>query len=274
MRKGQDIAIIVAVAVLAAALTTGCGSATKSVTEKIESSVIGENSGSGKLVSLGKKSFGQGEFDTVRIHAEAMEIDVVENSGDYAEVELVVDDKITNQFTFEGNIHSRELNIDVKEKSKRIVKSQSGHRKLRISLPDKTYRQLTVRNAFGIVQASDVKAELIEVKVDAGTIRMNGVSGEMDLKTSAGEISVEGIRLDRDLKAEADVGNVTVHLSESPSNAEVRLESEVGKADADLERIEYSVNKSNKKVGTIGSGGVRLSASASVGEVLVDTKRD
>ncbi|TVY01242.1 DUF4097 family beta strand repeat-containing protein [Cohnella terricola] len=272
MRKNHQIAKLFAVAVLAAALTTGCGSKVKSVTDKFENSVIGEDSGSGKLVSLGKKSFGQGEFDKLLIRTDAMEIEIAENSGNFAEVELLVDDNIANQFTFDGDIRSRELNIDVKEKSKLSVKDQTGQRKLRISLPDKTYRQLTVRNAFGVVQASDVKAELIEVKVDAGAIRLNGVSGKMDLKTSAGEVTVEGIRLDYDLNAKADVGNVTVHLSESPSNAEVRLESEVGKAAADLERIEYSVNKSNKKVGTIGSGGVRLSVNSSVGEILVDVQ--
>jgi hypothetical protein len=61
-------------------------------------------------------------------------------------------------------------------------------------------------------------------------------------------------------------------VNESPKAADVNLRSEIGEVTADLEQIEYSVNSTNKKVGTIGSKGFRLDASTNVGAVLVDTK--
>lgn len=273
MRNYQKASILLAISIFAAGLT-GCADSVTSLTGKVETSVIGEGSGSGELTRE-KKSFNGSEFDTIHVNARAMEIYVTKGSGDLAEVELVRDKAIENRFTFDVSVQSGELNVNVEEDTKSFnfpAKGQKGERKLLISLPDKIYDQVTIKNEFGIVEAADVKAGNVDIMLDAGEIRLNKVSGKMQLETDAGEIEVQGISLENDLSARTDVGEINIHLNESPKAAIVDLKSGLGEVTADLEDVQYSVSSTNEKVGTIGSNGARLEAYTSVGAILVNTK--
>ncbi|XID92613.1 DUF4097 family beta strand repeat-containing protein [Paenibacillaceae bacterium WGS1546] len=271
MRKAPNIAKIVAIAVLAAAIT-GCGEATSAVSNF----AIGEGSGSGELVSLEKKEFERGEFDKLDVRTEAMEVYVEAGPVDKAEVELLVDDTIENKFQFDAKVQSGALTVKVEEGTKSINlsrKGQAGERKLRITLPDEVYKHIRIQNNFGQVQADDVRAEAVDIKVDAGKIGVNRGSGALKLAANAGEIVVQGIRLEHDVQAKTDVGEIAIHLAESPKEADLRLKSEVGSVKASLEHVDYSVNKTSEKVGSIGKSGAKIDASASVGEIVVDVQR-
>ncbi|WP_424767410.1 hypothetical protein [Paenibacillus sp. sgz302251] len=61
-------------------------------------------------------------------------------------------------------------------------------------------------------------------------------------------------------------------MNESPKTAIVNLKSEAGEVTANLEEVQYDVNSSNEKMGTIGSGGFRLEALTNVGAISVDAK--
>src|SRR5690606_23766113 len=99
------------------------------------------------------------------------------------------------------------------------------------------YGNLEVRNAFGTIDASDVKTELADLRIDAGKIRLNGVTGRLNLEANAGEIVVEGIALNGDLKAKTDAGKISIRLNESPEAARIDLGSEVGNVRVDLEQV-------------------------------------
>jgi len=269
MRKSRNSAKLFAILVLATALTA-CGDLANSITGEVQQSVIGEGSGSGKLVSVEKRSYGQNEIEELHVNTQAMEIQIEKSSGDRAEVELLADDNLRDRFEFEAKVKSGVLDLKIEEKSGLSFKEQKGERKLKISLPDKVYRELEVQNAFGAVEASDVKTETANIRIDAGNIRLRGVSGELNLKASAGEIVVEGISLDRDLNARTEVGRIAIHLSESPKAVNFRLDSEVGEVKVDLEQVEYSKQTTNKKFGTIGAGGPNIDAYTAVGEIVVD----
>lgn len=271
MRKAPNVAKILATAVLAVAIT-GCGEATSAVSNF----AIGEGSGSGELVSLGKKAFEQGEFDTLDVRTEAMEVYVETGPVDKAEVELLADDTIENKFRFDAQVQSGALTVKVEEDAKSINlsrKGQAGERKLRITLPDEVYKHIRIQNNFGQVQADDVRAEAVDIKVDAGKIGVNRGSGALKLEANAGEIVVEGIRLEQDVQARTDVGEIVIHLTEHPQEAEINLSSEVGTVRANLESFDFSTDKSNKKVGSLGKSGAKLDASTSVGGIVVDVKR-
>ncbi|MBD2871918.1 DUF4097 family beta strand repeat-containing protein [Paenibacillus arenilitoris] len=252
-----------------------CSSPVTSLTGAVENAVIGEASGSGEPESRGKETFEADAFDSIRVAAEAMEIFVTRGTGDSAEAELLVDDTIKSRFSFEAKIKSRALVIDVEEKEPSGLFNkgvQEGERKLLISLPDKTYDEVKIESSFGIVAASDLNSDKLDIQVDAGTIRLNQVTGEMTLKTNAGDIEVEGLKLERDLSASADVGEIRIRLDEAPEAAEIDLRTDVGEATAELSDIDYSKNAANEKVGTIGSKGARIEAHTSVGAVRVDTE--
>lgn len=273
MRNYQKTSLVLAIAIFAAGLA-GCANSVTSLTGKVETSVIGEGSGSGELARE-TKSFSSSEFDSILVNARAMEIYVTKRSDDLVEVELLTDKAIENRFTLDASVQSRELNLNVKEDAKTFDFSstgQKGERKLLISLPDKIYDQVTIKNEFGLVEATDMKAGTVDIKLDVGVIRLNGVSGKMRLETEAGEISVEGISLENDLSAKTDIGEINIHLKESPQDAIVDLKSDIGEVTADLEQVQYSVNSANQKAGTIGSKGFRIDANTNVGDILVDTK--
>lgn len=258
------------VVVLLAVGLTGCGSMTTS----LGNSIIGEGSGSGDLVSLGQESFKVEDFDKIHVKADAMAIFITKSTTDYAEIELLADDTIDSRFTLEASIKSSKLNINVKEKGKKgkIINDTKGERKLNISLPDKIYNQLIINNDFGVVEVVDLNAVSMDISLDAGSIQLNRVVGEMNLEVSSGQIVVEGISLENDLTAKTDVGEIKINLNESPASAEINLVSEIGEVTANLDGIEYSVSSKNKKVGTIGSNGYHIDASTSMGSILVDIK--
>jgi len=272
MRRHQKRKMLFATAILAIGLLAGCSS----LPENVSNSVIGEGSGSGELITQEKKSFKSDEFESIHVSAKAMEIYVSKGTDDQAEVELLVDDSIASRFTFDASIKSGVLKVDVDEKGKLYDQSfngQKGERKLIISLPDKIYNELTINNEFGLVEASDLKMDSVDIRLSAGTIKLNGVYAKMNVETNAGEIIVEGISLENDLTAKTDAGEIAIHLNESPKAAEIRLASEVGEVTADLEHIEFSDKSRNKKIGTIGSKGYVIDASTAVGTIVVDVKK-
>ncbi|MCR8657519.1 DUF4097 domain-containing protein [Paenibacillus endoradicis] len=270
MRSYQTISRLIVIVLLAVGMT-GCSS----FTTNVGNVVIGEGSGSGELISLQKESFKVDDFDKIHVKAEAMAIFITKSKTDDAEVELLVDDKIESKFTLEASINSSKLDINVKEKEKggSIINDTRGERKLNISLPDKLYNQLTINNNFGLVDVHDVNAENLDISVDAGSIQLTSVVGEMNLEVDAGQIVVEGFSLENDLTAKTDAGAIRINLNESPTSAEIKLVSEVGSVSSNLEGLDYSVNSSNKKVGTIGSDGYRINASTSIGDIQVNLQK-
>lgn len=271
MRKYKKMSASTLIAVtLFAAVVAGCSA----LPENLSKAVIGEGSGSGDSVRIGKKSFQSDEFDSIDVNTQAMEIYVTRGAGKEAEAELIVDSAIQKRFTFEAEVKSRVLQLDVNEEDKPTIgfnKGQEGERRLNISLPDQIYDKLTITNNFGLVEASDVKAKQVNIQIDAGAIRLDSVSGDMNLETDAGEIVVNRISLENDITAKTDAGQIEIHLKESPKAAQLELVSEVGEVNADLENVRYSQHTSTKKMGAVGSGGPRINAYTSVGRIVVDT---
>jgi len=274
MRNYKTLSKFVAIAILAVGLT-GCANTVTSLTGQMEESVIGEGSGSGELVTKWEKSFATGDFDRIQVKTEAMAVYVTQNAGDRAEVKLLVDKSIDNRFNFDASVKSKELQIQVDEENESFrlsSKGQKGERKLLLSLPDKLYDQVKIQNDFGLVDVKDLETDRTEINVSAGSIRLNRVSGVMKLETNAGEIVAEGIRLENDLSAKTDVGEIKIQLDQTPVNAKLNLQSDVGKVTADLENIDYNVNATNEKIGSIGSKGPLLEAHTNVGSIRVDAK--
>ncbi|MFC5402064.1 DUF4097 family beta strand repeat-containing protein [Cohnella soli] len=269
MRKKRNSARLFAILVMATALTA-CGNLANSVTGEVQQTVMGEGSGSGRLVSVENRSYTQDEIEELEVNAHAMEIQIERSKDERAEVELLADDNLRDRFEFEAKVNSGLLTVTIKEKSKHALKDRTGARKLRIALPDKMYRKLKVNSDFGSVHASDVETKAADFRIDVGDIRVKSVTGKLDLKANAGEIVVEDISLANDLKARTDVGKIAIHLNMSPENVGFQLESKVGEVKVDLDKVEFSKQMFNKKVGTIGTPNVQVDAYAAMGEIVVD----
>ncbi|RIX48634.1 hypothetical protein D3P08_24340 [Paenibacillus nanensis] len=271
MNAIQKTGMMISIFLLAASLT-GCSGAVTNIVDGTTAAAIGESSGSGETIKQ-TESVKADEFDSVAVKAEAMEIIVEPAAGDKAEIELTTDKAIDNEITLDVHVEKRELQITVEEKSVITNKSQQGERKLTVLLPDHLYDRVTVQTEFGAVDASSIKAESVNITVDAGSITARDLTGKTTLETSAGEITVDGFKLDHDLTATADVGDIKITLDESPKSGTVSLHSTVGEVNADLNHIDYSKNSALSKEGEFGSGGAALEATVEVGSVRVDTAK-
>lgn len=268
MKRMKTTMTALAAAVMAMGLA-GCGNAV----EKISNDVIGEQSGSGEIVSIGKETFDGTKFDEIRIDTQAAMIELRHSGGKEATVELAVDREIENEFELHAGIREGRLEIEVEEEDAKdslfSFEKQDGQRKLIVNIPAEEMYVIDVRGEFGAVEATGIRAEELQVHMSAGVIRVENVSARMNLRTEAGNIEVSDLKLEQDLKAVTEAGNITVRFAELPESAKLFLESEVGKVTSKLEGIDYSVEEWNEKIGKIGSGGPRLEASTEVGSISI-----
>jgi DUF4097 and DUF4098 domain-containing protein YvlB len=262
----------VVAAILLAASLTGCTSEDIDEDRREPADFISEATKSGES-SVDKKSFDAGEFDSIQLSAEAMDIYVTKSAGQAAYVELITTEAIRKRMTFESSIDARVLKLQVNEEIRATVfpdKEMAGKRKLLISLPDKSYGTVKIRNNIGNIVAENLQADAVEIELDAGDIRLNRISGQMRLASEAGDIIVEGVRLNRDLSARTKAGDVYVHFAESPQDANINLGTQLGSVTSDLEDVSYTQNSDNRKIGTIRKGGHTLDVSTEVGNITID----
>ncbi|MCU6708769.1 DUF4097 domain-containing protein [Paenibacillus sp. J5C_2022] len=272
--KASRISMMAAASLLALMLA-GCGETLTGAAGGVEAKVMGEGSGSGELVTVGKESFPSGQFKSVSVTAEAMVIEVSRGSGDEAEVELIVDKGITKDISMEASVQADVLEVKVDERSSNLLGKDKvfGERKLKLSLPDKLYEELSIRNKIGQIIATDVQSGSLLIDVDVGEINLQNVSADMELTSRMGEISVENADFPKKLNASAEVGSIRIGLKEEPDNAELDLRSELGQADTSLRNVDYEVKTGSEKVGKIGNGDKQLHASVKVGDIKVDAPR-
>lgn len=272
MRNRKKYMVLLLVALFAAG-AAGCADPIVSYPLEAAKSV-GDESGSAERTKE-KKTFAADDFDSIQVSAEAMDIYVTKSADQTAYAELVTTEAIRNRMTFESSIESRVLKLRVDEETNTAIfldEGMAGERKLLISLPDETYEAVKINNAFGSIEAEDLQAGQWDIEMAAGEIRLNRISGAMQLEADAGNIAVEGIRLDHDLSARTEAGDIYVHLAESPKAATVNLRSRLGSVSENLQDMQYTAKSENRTAGSIGSNGYALDASTNVGDITVDAR--
>ncbi|WP_164779671.1 DUF4097 family beta strand repeat-containing protein [Paenibacillus kobensis] len=261
--------VMISSLLLAVALA-GCSSGSvDTIVKDTEKATIGQGSGSG-VTTTRTESVKADEFDSIVVDAEAMGIIVEPAAGNSAEIELVTDQAVEKQITFDAQVKDRELRVNVHEDKKwNANKSGRGERKLVIKLPGKAYEHCSVSTAFGTVKASGIQAKSFDIEVNAGSIETSGIIGEMKLHVTTGEIKVDGYKMDHNLTAQSEVGNIHITLDESPAAGSVNLHSKVGSVTAAVDHITYDVDSANRKEGAFGPGGSSLEADVEVGSIQV-----
>jgi|GEM_PF-852107 len=268
-KKDFRLSVLAATAMLLFAFS-GCSGPVPSIVEEFESSLIGPKSASGGR-NVEERFFHADQFDRVFIASEAMEVYVDQSPNDLAEIRLVTDQAIDHLFEIEASIEHGELHLSVDEKTKFnfFDRVQNGERKLVISLPDKRYKEVSIRNEFGSVDVEDLAADRVKVRLSAGDIRVSGVSGELALETETGTIAAEGVTLDQDIFTRTSVGDIEIRFSAPPDAGEIQAKCILGDVWVDIEGVQYSVNSGTHKAGKFASEGHLLEAVAQIGSIRV-----
>ena len=269
MNKRCKLSLLAASAMICLTLV-GCSSPVTSIVEGFESTFIGPKSALGDE-NIEERTFHADEFDSIYVNTEAMEVCLNQSPNDLAAIQLITDKAIDNPFAFEASVENGVLHLSVDEKTKInfLDRVQNGERKLMISLPEKRYNEVSIRNEFGSVDVTDVAANHVEVKLSAGDIRLSGVSGELALETATGTIEAEGVMLDQNIFTKTSVGDIDVRFSAPPDSGSIRASSTLGDVSVGLEGMQYSVNSGNYVAGRFASEGHLLEAVAEIGSIRV-----
>jgi len=243
---------------------TGCSSAIDFASNK----AIGEGSGKGEVVSHGVKSFEAEQFNSIEVQTEAMNITITQSDQNEASVELLTDDSIKNEFTYDASIQGEVLEVTVTEREK-SMKNSSGERTLLITLPKNDELELNVTNAFGNISLEDISISEAMLELNAGNIYTKEVIGNIDATVNAGEIDISRAKGDYSILTHVDAGNVKIAYEEAPQNAAFNLKTEVGQVKLSLDDIDYSVEKKNEVQGQRGTSGTNVQAQVSVGNITV-----
>jgi hypothetical protein len=268
-KKRFRLTVQAASAMLFMALS-GCSGPVASIVEGIETSLIGPKSASGGK-NTEERFFHADEIDSIFITSEAMEVYLNQSPNELAAIKLVTDKAIDNPFEIEALIKNGKLHLSVDEKTKInfFDRVQNGERKLIISLPEKRYNEVSIRNEFGSVDATDISANRVEIKLSAGDIRLSGVSGELALETETGTIEAEGVTLDQNIFTRTSVGDIELRFSAPPDSGSIRARSTLGDVMIDIEGVQYSVNSKTQKAGRFASDGHLLEAVSEIGSIRV-----
>lgn len=143
---------------------------------------------------------------------------------------------------------------------------------LRIMLPDKVYREVTISSASGNVEFLKAYALSLNINSRSGDIAVTEAVGNMRLKNRYGNITADFIEYRENCFLESESGSVTVTM---PRDRLIKLEflTESGSFTSDFFKKEYknragnffTVNGENAKIlsVTTSSGNLYLSASES-----------
>ncbi|REJ12071.1 MAG: hypothetical protein C6W59_15175 [Paenibacillaceae bacterium] len=269
MNKRSKLPILAATTVMILALI-GCSDTVTSNVERVETTLIGPESASGGK-NIQERIFHADEFDRIDVHSEAMEVYVEQSPDDQITARLITDKAIDNPFVFDASIENGVLRLSVDEQTKInfLDRVQNGERKLILSLPDKPFKEVAIRNEFGSVDVADLSAGRVEIKLSAGDIRLSGVSGELALETEAGTIEAEGVTLDQDIFTRTSVGDIEVRFSAPPEAGSIRAKTTLGDVQVDIDGVQYSENSGNDKAGRLASDGHLLEAVSEVGSIQI-----
>lgn len=245
----------------------GCSSAINFTTDL----TIGEGSGKGEVESHGIKSFEKGQFEKVDVQTDAMNIMIQQGSSNEATVELLTDNTISSEITFDASIQGDVLQVTVNEKDV-SMKNNSGERKLIIMLPDEAQLDMNVVNAFGEIVIEEVALGQAHLEQNAGNVHAKDVAGNLDILVNAGEINIERAHSEFAIGARVDAGNINIGYKEVPQAAKFDLSSEVGSVKLALDQVEYDVNNKTTIKGNRGSDGPLVKAVTSVGTINVGVK--
>lgn len=267
-------AIALTAALCLALALTGCENPVQSLTNGIKDGVAGENSGSGKLRTVGSKAFSIDDIEEIKIDANTASVSITETTGNELKAEFEVDEAIEHDFTFEGDVKGGVLHIKAKEngKSSLSFNKGTGQRKLTIELPQKTLKRFHLENELGDVTAKGLHADQLRVSTQLGDIQLEQSSGDLDLSTQAGDIELSLSELKDNMNLNTELGNVTIELPEKPASLKLNLKTELGSVSESLSDVDYSTKSKAEVIGTIGEGNPKLDAVSKMGDVNVNVK--
>lgn len=182
---------------------------------------------------------------------------------------------------FSAEVEKETLVVKWKEKSIRLFNFDFGRNELtvKISMPEKQYESIVMKNGNGKIDMEDIKVEQVKVKTSNGRINLrnieaesvdaqssNGeltldlVSGNIKGKTSNGRINIMTDDLDRSMQLTTSNGKINIVTEKEPTNVTFDVQVSNGKINI-LDKYQGNA--------TIGNGDHTIKLKTSNGSITV-----
>jgi len=189
-------------------------------------------------------------FTSIHASADNAAIEVKKVNGKEAKAILTGNQNKGGEVQLESKIHNGEWNITVKESMRPYLNFNffTKTRKLTIYLPEKTYKQISLRSdngsivadhtesksidiesSNGRIELTELKAENIQARTDNGKLSFTNTTGNIHARSDNGRIDFKGKTISHNLDFETDNGRIQIELNEKPEQLQIEAQTDFGK---------------------------------------------
>lgn len=155
--------------------------------------------------------------------------------------------KKKSRVNFEAKVKGDTLSVRLKEKRFNFFSFSMKGMVLKVYVPERAYQEIKAETDNGIIEASHLLADTIELKTDNGLVKLENSEGEfVKLNTDNGQISIRDVHgnvaaetdngriiykadeLNHDVDLRTDNGAIHVELSKKPGNARIEASTDNG----------------------------------------------
>ena len=261
-----------------------------------------------------KKEFDVDGIEMLSFQTTAADIEIIPSSSDHITVKLEgkIDKKLKDKFQLKIAEDGALLKVLYVSNDNRLG-IQLGSEKdmtLSVTLPERTYKELSVQTTSGNIDAVSVSAGIINIKSTSGnqeikkftleeTLTMQSTSGNIEvdrnrmnnfsIESTSGNVKIDELvfrngeitttsgnvtmiieEMVNSLNVMTTSGNVKTTFKENPESLKINFHGSSGKPDIKLKDIMYEDKSKNSAIGVIGDGMKTLNVKTTSGDFTAD----
>lgn len=186
-----------------------------------------------------------------RININTSSADVQMVSGDAEQIVIKLEGKANQSYRKKTALRVKEagdtLNVEVDLPNGISFGLAPNDVNLKVELPEKIYKELKLESSSGDLSLDSVNAVYMQLRSSSGDIQVSRFSADL-------------------IEFRASSGDIGILLSDWPSGLDLDFRSGSGDGRVGLEGFEYETDKSNRIVGKIGEGKIKMKVRTSSGD--------
>ena len=212
-------------------------------------------------------------------------------SVELSEEELIIsqNDSSDSETLFGGLSFGKtgEINVYIPESYGRQLNISNGSGELELN--SLSLSELNISNDSGYLTIEDIKSDIgsmisdsgdiklknsfidtLEVSTNSGYVSVTNTEAEnLKMHSDSGEISISDLIKSCNTSIDNSSGDITISFKSSPEDLSFNIATNSDDISCKLNNVDYSINTSSNKKGTIGAGDYSLTVSSDEGTIIV-----
>jgi lia operon protein LiaG len=201
-----------------------------------------------------------------------------------------INEKARNQLKLDTQMTGSTLRISVEEPE--FFGFSFGpqmHLQLQVTVPSKQYERIAIYTSTGDIHTSQVESSGCDIETATGDVSVEGFKGkQITVSSSTGDLKLREIQgnaaldsetgsvemlewteLTQDVTIETSTGDISIRARKTPPAAQLDLTSSTGEVTVDWTDLQYREKEEHRILATLGSGGPRVIARSSTGDISI-----